>query len=40
MRLLLTSLLLSTAVFAGPAMAIVDDGRGCGCVLPCHIITR
>jgi hypothetical protein len=25
---------------AAPAMAIMDDGSGCGCIRPCHIIKR
>ena len=25
---------------AAPAMAIVDDGSGCGCIRPCHINKR
>lgn len=25
---------------AAPAMAIVDDGSGCGCVRPCYLIKR
>lgn len=29
-----------SSLAATPAMAIVDDGSGCGCIRPCHIITR
>ena len=25
---------------AAPAMAVIDDGSGCGCIRPCHIIER
>lgn len=28
------------AAVAAPAMAIVDDGSGCGCIRPCYIIKR
>ena len=29
-----------TGAATAPAMAVVDDGSGCGCIRPCQIIIR
>ncbi len=37
MKKLMIAAVLMFAAVSGPAMAIVDDGSGCGCIRPCHI---
>lgn len=41
-KLALRTLVVLTlaATTAMPALAIVDDGSGCGCIRPCYLINR
>lgn len=38
MKKLMIATVFMFAGVSGPAMAIVDDGSGCGCIRPCHIL--
>lgn len=38
--LVIMSALALFSLPALPALAIIDDGSGCGCIRPCHILKR